>query len=384
MDLNLTDEQRSIRDTTRAFAAREIAPRAKDLDKTAAWPTELLSQIAELGLLGLAVPEELGGAGADNVAYALAIEELSAACASVGVIASVNNSLVCDPLLKYATPAQAQKYLVPLARGTHIGCFGLTEPASGSDASQMQTVARREGDHWIIDGSKNFITNGPHAETMVLFASTAKESGDPRASTAFIVTRDMPGYLPQHHDGKLGIRAAHSCTVMFDGLKVPDAQRLGAIGEGYKIALGTLDGGRIGIAAQALGIARAAYEKALAYAHERKAFGEPIARKQAIQFMIADMATELDAARLLIWRAAWMKDQKRGSHRAESAMAKLYASEMAHRVCHKALQVFGGYGYTTEFDVERHYRDARITEIYEGTSEIMRIVIAGAELKRSQ
>lgn len=239
--------------------------------------------------------------------------------------------------------------------------------------------ARRVGERWELHGSKNFITNAPHADVMIVFATTEQNSA--RASTAFILPRGTPGYALQPHDQKLGIRAAHSCTVHFDGCVLSDSLCLGAIGEGYRIALSTLDGGRIGIAAQAVGIARAALERAIAYAKERKAFGEPIAGKQAIQFMIADMSTELDAARLLVLRAAWLKDQKQRRHTRESAMAKLYASEMAHRVCHKALQIFGGYGYTTDFDVERHYRDSRITELYEGTSEIMRVVIGASALK---
>jgi butyryl-CoA dehydrogenase len=379
VDLTLSDEQRLVRDTARAFAINEVAPQARKHDREAVWPTALVKRLGELGLMGVAVSEEHGGAAAGNVAYAVAVEEVSAACASLGVIMSVNNSLVCDPIARYGNAEQLAKFLVPLASGQALGCFGLTEPASGSDASHMQTRARKVGDQWLLNGSKNFITNGPHADLMVAFCATEEES--PGGSTAFIVPRETEGYLPQHHDEKLGIRAAHSCTVIFDDCKVSDAQRLGPVGAGYKIALSTLDGGRIGIAAQALGIARAAFEKATAYAKERKAFGEPIANKQAIQFMLADMATELEAARLLVWRAAWMKDQKGVRHSKESASAKLYASEMSHRVAHKALQIFGGYGYTTEFDVERHYRDSRITELYEGTSEIMRIVIANAVLK---
>ncbi len=379
MNLELTAEQKMVRDTARSFAREEVAPRARELDREAVWPAALVARLGELGLMGVAVPESAGGAGADAVSYALAVEEISAACASLGVIMSVNNSLVCDPLERYASAEQRAAFLVPLASGAQLGCFGLTEPASGSDASRMQTKAKRDGDQWRIRGSKNFITNAPHADTMILFAATEERGA--RGSTAFIVPRATPGYELQRHDSKLGIRAAHSCTVHFDDCLLPDALRLGEIGAGTRIALATLDGGRIGIAAQAVGIARAACERAVAYAKERHAIGEPIANKQAIQFMIAAMATELDAARLLVLRAAWLKDQKNLRHTRESAMAKLYASEMAHRVCHKALQIFGGYGYTTEFDVERHYRDARITEIYEGTSEIMRLVIGTATLK---
>ena len=380
MDLSLTEEQRMIQAMARDFAQSEVAPKAKELDKTGRWPTELVKRLGELGLMGVAVPEEYGGAGADTVSYALAMEEISAACASVGVIMSVNNSLSCEPLFKFGSEAQKQEFLKPMASGQLLGCFGLTEPMSGSDASTMATLAEKDGDHWVLNGSKNFITNGPHADLIVVFAVTQKGVGH-KGVTAFIVPKSTPGFLPQKHDEKLGIHAAHSCTIFFENCRIPDAYRLGELGAGFKVAMHTLDGGRIGIGSQALGIARAAFEKAVAYAKERKAFGEPIANKQAIQFMLADMATDLDAARLLIHRAAWMKDQKNLRHTQESAMAKLFASEMSHRVCHKAIQIFGGYGYTTEFDVERHYRDARITEIYEGTSEIMRVVIAANALK---
>jgi butyryl-CoA dehydrogenase len=379
MNFSLSEEQQMVQQTARDFARSEVAPLAKELDKTGRWPTQLVKRLGELGLMGVAVPEEYGGAGADAVSYALAIEEISAACASVGVIMSVNNSLACDPLLKFGSEAQKLEFLKPMASGQKLGCFGLTEPMSGSDASTMATVATKDGEHWVIEGSKNFITNGPHADLIVVFAVTTKGIGH-RGTTAFVIPKGTPGFLPQKHDEKLGIHAAHSCTIFFENCRIPDAYRIGEPGSGFKVAMATLDGGRIGIAAQALGIARAAFEKSVVYAKERKAFGEPIANKQAIQFMLADMALEIDAARLLILRAATLKDQKQ-RHSSESAMAKLFASEMAHRVCHKAIQIHGGYGYTSEFDVERHYRDSRITEIYEGTSEIMRIVIANGVLK---
>ncbi|MCC7535248.1 MAG: acyl-CoA dehydrogenase [Deltaproteobacteria bacterium] len=379
MDLDLTEEQRLIQHTARDFATREIDPIAAELDKTGRWPTEIVRRLGELGLMGVAVPSEWGGAGSDNVAYALAMEEISRACASCGVIMSVNNSLACAPILENGNDAQKREFLAPMAAGKTLGCFGLTEPMSGSDAGTMETFAERDGDHWILSGSKNFITNGPAADVIVVFAVTRRGAGS-RGTTAFIVPRTTAGYVPQPADEKLGIHAAHSCTVFFEGCRIPDAWRLGGEGDGFKVAMKTLDGGRIGIAAQALGIARAAYEKAVAYAKERKAFGEPIANKQAIQFMLADMATELDAARLLVLRAAAMKDQG-VRHTRESAIAKLYASEAATRITHKALQIHGGYGYVREYHVERHYRDARITEIYEGTSEIMRIVIASSVFK---
>jgi butyryl-CoA dehydrogenase len=340
--------------------------------------------MGELGLMGLAVPDEYGGAGADAVSYVLAMEEVSRACASTGVIMSVNNSLVCDPLYKFGNEDQKKRFLAPLASGKKLGCFGLTEPASGSDASHMETVAEDKGDHWVVNGAKNWITNGPHADTILLFVASDRSQGA-KGTTALIIERGTPGFTQNPRDHKLGIHAAHSCTVFFENCIVPKENQLGEPGMGFKIAMSTLDGGRIGIASQALGIARAALEKATEYAKVRKAFGEPIANKQAIQFMLADMATELDAARLLTLRAATLKDRalkdKNLRFSKESAMAKLFASEAATRIAHKAIQIHGGYGYSTEYDVERHYRDARITEIYEGTSEIQRIVIAANTLK---
>jgi butyryl-CoA dehydrogenase len=379
MEFELTEEQRMIRDTAREFAAREIAPRAAELDKTGRWPSEILAKMAELGLMGVAIPQEHGGAGMDTLSYALAMEEISAACASCGVIMSVNNSLFCDPVYKFGTADQKKRVLEPVARGQKLGCFGLTEPMSGSDAQTMVTSAEKAPGGFVLNGAKNWITNGPHADWIIVFAITDR-SGPKVRHTAFLVERGTPGFTLNPPDHKLGIHAAHSCTVFFENCKVPDANVVGNVGDGFKVAMATLDGGRIGIACQAIGIARAAFEKSLAYAKERKSFGVPIAQHQAIQFMLSDMATQIDAARLLAWRAAVLKD--RGvRHTAESSMAKLYASEMATRVTHKAIQVHGGYGYSTEFPVERHYRDARITEIYEGTSEIQRIVIAAHLLK---
>jgi butyryl-CoA dehydrogenase len=379
VELELTEEQAMLQQTARDFATREVEPRAKQLDREELWPTDLVARLGELGLMGVAIPTEYGGSGFDNLSYALAMEEVSRACASVGVIMSVNNSLACDPILRHGTEDQKRTFLAPMASGKALGCFGLTEPMSGSDAATMATSAQRDGDDWVLNGSKNFITNGPHADTIVVFAMTRREAGA-RGITAFIVPTSTPGFSLGKKDEKLGIHAAHSCTVFFEGCRIPDAQRLGPEGDGFKVAMSTLDGGRIGIASQALGIARAAFEKALVYSKERKSFGTPLADKQAIQFMLADMATELDAARLLVHRAARMKDRKLRNTK-ESAMAKLFASEAATRISHKALQIFGGLGYTRECDAERHYRDARITEIYEGTSEIMRIVIAANALK---
>jgi butyryl-CoA dehydrogenase len=378
MDFELAEEHVLIRDTARDFAAREVAPKAAELDKTGRWPAEIVAAMAELGLLGVAIPEEYGGAGMDALSYALAMEEISAACASCGVIMSVNNSLFCDPVYKFGTEDQKKRVLTPVARGVEIGCFGLTEPMSGSDAQTMVTTAERSGGGWVLNGAKNWITNGPRADWILVFAVTERT---PRVRhTAFLVRRGTPGYTQNPPDHKLGIHAAHSCTVFFENCKVPDGDVVGPVGDGFKVAMATLDGGRIGIACQAIGIARAAFERSVAYAKERHSFGVPIAQHQAIQFMLADMATQIDAARLLAWRAAALKDTG-ARHTMESAIAKLYASEMATRVSHKAIQVHGGYGYSTEFAVERHYRDARITEIYEGTSEIQRIVIAANLLR---
>ena len=386
MEFDFTEEQRLIRDAARDFAAREIAPKAAELDRNSRWPAEIVKRMGELGFMGMAIPTEYGGAGMDTVSYSLAMEEISAACASSGVIMSVNNSLFCDPIYKFGTDAQKKEVLTACASGEKLGCFGLTEPMSGSDAQTMATTGRKVDGGWVIDGAKNWITNGPHADYILLFAVTerapASASGAPGKvkHTAFLIPKGTPGFTQNARDHKLGIHAAHSCTVFFESCKVPESAVVGNVGEGFKVAMATLDGGRIGIASQALGIAKAALTSATAYAKERKSFGVPIAQHQAIQFMLADMATELDAARLLTWRAAAMKDAK-VRHSMESAQAKLHASEMATRVAHKALQIHGGYGYSVEFPVERHYRDARITEIYEGTSEIQRIVIAANVLK---
>jgi butyryl-CoA dehydrogenase len=380
MDFDLTEEQALVQKTARDFAAREIEPKAAELDKTSRWPTEIVARMAELGFLGLAIPTEHGGAGLDHVSYVLVMEEVSRACASCGVIMSVNNSLFCDPVHRFGTDWQKREILAPTASGQMLGAFGLTEPSSGSDARTMKTIGEPQGDgSFLLNGSKNFITVGPEAEHIIVFAVTTPDENKPKHS-AFLVRRGTPGFTPMPHDEKLGIHAAHSCTIYFENVRVPKESILGEVGGGFKVAMATLDGGRIGIAAQALGIARAAYEKAVAYSKERKAFGGPIADLQAIQFMIADMSTELDAARLLTLRAASMKD-KGEKHTVESSTAKLFASEAATRIAHKAIQIHGGYGYVNEYGVERHYRDARITEIYEGTSEIQRIVIANGLLR---
>ncbi|HEX9603392.1 MAG TPA: acyl-CoA dehydrogenase, partial [Myxococcales bacterium] len=395
MQIDLTEEQKLLRDTCRDFADKELRPNAKRWDREHRYPAEAVKKAVELGLAGVAVPAEQGGAGMDNVAYALAIEEISRGCASVGVTLSVNNSLYCDPVLKYGTAEQKERWLKPFASGDKLGCFGLTEPQAGSDAAEQRTTAVRKrratatplpgpepvtaeayGDKYVINGTKNWITNGPVADAIVLFTMTDLAKGT-KGITAFVVDSSTPGFLRQKADEKLGICASPSCTIFFENMEVPVAQRLGAEGEGFKIAMSTLDGGRIGIAAQAIGIARAAFEEARDYAKVRKTFDVPIAQHQAIQFMLADMSTELEAARLLTLRAASLKD--RGArYTRESSMAKLFASEAANRVADKAVQIHGGMGYSKELDVERHFRDARITEIYEGTSEIQRLVISNA------
>jgi butyryl-CoA dehydrogenase len=379
MEIELTEEQQLLRDTVRRFAAEVVAPRAKEIDASGEFPLATFRQAGELGLAGVYVPEELGGAGMDMIGYCVAIEEISKVCASTGVILSVNNSLVCDPLLRYADEAQKREFLRPLAAGEKLGCFALTEPGAGSDAGALRTRARRDGDAYVLDGDKVFITNGTHADVALVFAATDPEQKT-RGISCFVVPTDAPGFRRGHHEYKLGVQASGTTQLYFDGMRVPAAWRLGAEGEGFKIAMSTLDGGRIGIAAQAVGIAQGAFEAALKYAQERQQFGQPIANFQAIQFYLADMAMELDAARLLVYKAAWAKTtQKRYS--LEAAQAKLFASEMAQRVTNKALQIHGGYGYTREYDVERFFRDARITEIYEGTSEIQKLVIADWVLK---
>jgi butyryl-CoA dehydrogenase len=379
MQIDLTEEQRLLRDTCREFADKELRPYAREWDHEHRFPAEAVKKAFELGLGGVAISTEWGGAGMDNVAYALAIEEISRGCASTGVTLSVNNSLYCDPIAKYGTAEQKERLLTPYARGEKLGCFGLTEPQAGSDAAEQRTTAVKKGDVYVVNGTKNWITNGPVADAVVLFTMTDLSQGT-KGITAFVVETSTPGFLRQKADQKLGICASPSCTIFFESMEVPVSQRLGNEGDGFKIAMSTLDGGRIGIGAQAIGIGRAAFEEAREYSKVRKTFDVPIFHHQAIQFMLADMATELDAARLLVLRAAWLKDQGI-RHTRESSMAKLFASEVAHRVADKALQIHGGMGYSKEMDAERHFRDARITEIYEGTSEIQRVVISNLLFK---
>jgi butyryl-CoA dehydrogenase len=379
MDFELSEEQELLLRTARDFAQAEVLPRAAEIDREHRHPTELVARMAELGLLGIAVPDEYGGAGMDNVAYALAMEEVSRACASTGVIMSVQNSLVCDPIMRFGTEEQKRRYLVPLASGKMLGCFALSEPEAGSDAAAQTTIARRDGDGWILAGTKNWITNGPVSDVCVLFAMTDKPKGH-RGISSFIVPMDTKGVRCGPPDDKLGIRGSKSCQIFLDDVRLPADALLGTEGKGFTVAMSTLDGGRIGIAAQALGIARAAFEDALEYGRQRRTFGKPIVEHQAIQWKLADMATEIDAARLLVWRAAYLKDRGQPYGKA-AAMAKLYASDVANRAAREAIQIFGGNGYVTEFPVERHFRDAKITEIYEGTSEIQRLVIANHLIK---
>ncbi len=380
MIFELNEQQRMIRDMARDFATREIAPIAAEIVVEERFPAGVVKKMGELGFMGMNVPEEFGGAGLDSLSYVLAVEEVSKACASCGVIMSVNNSLVCWPVETYATAEQKTKWLTPLASGQKLGAYCLSEPGAGTDAAAQQTTARQEGDHWVINGMKNFITNGANADILLVFAQTDAELKH-KGIRAFIVEKEAEGFSVIRKEEKMGIRASDTAQLAFDNVKVPNDQVLGAEGAGFRVAMSTLDGGRIGIAAQALGISAAAYEAALAYSKEREQFGRPIASFQAIQWKIADMATQLDAARLLTYRAAWAKDQG-GRYSEESAMAKLYASEASHFITNEAVQIFGGNGYSKEYPVERHFRDAKITEIYEGTSEAQRMVIAGTELKK--
>ncbi len=379
MNFELDDVQTLVRDTARRFAQEEIAPLAAEMDKTAAFRMELVRKMGELGFMGVAIPEQYGGGGMDYRCYALVIEEISAACAATGVIVSAHSSLCCDPILKFGTEEQKQKYLPPLASGHMLGCLALTEPQAGSDAGSVRTTAVLDGNEWVLNGTKIFITNGGPAGVAVVIASTDRSKRH-KGLSAFIVPADAPGYKVAKEEHKLGIRASSTAELVFEDCRIPKDNLLGAPGDGFKIAMATLDGGRIGIAAQAVGIARAALEHAVQYAQERSQFGQPIANFQAIQWKLADMATEVDAARLLTWRAAWKKDQGVRFSR-EAAMAKLFASDVAMKATREAIQVFGGYGYIDEYPVERFYRDAKITEIYEGTSEVQRIVIARSLLR---
>lgn len=380
MQFELTEQQRMIKDLAADFAARQIAPIAAQMDEEERFPADVVKKMGELGFMGMNVPEQYGGAGLDMVCYVLAMEEISKACASTGVIMSVNNSLVCWPLETYGTEEQKVKWLTPLAKGEKLGAYCLSEPGAGTDAAAQTTMAKKDGDHWVLNGMKNFITNGANADTLIVFAHTDPELKH-KGILAFIVDAKTEGFSVIRKEEKMGIRASDTAQLAFDNVRVPADQQLGPDGAGFKVAMSTLDGGRIGIASQALGISAAAYEAALEYSKVREQFGRPICKFQAIQWKIADMATRLEASRLLTYRAACAKDQgKRYSE--EAAMAKLYASETSHFITNEAVQIFGGNGYSKEYPVERHFRDAKITEIYEGTSEAQRMVISAMELRK--
>jgi butyryl-CoA dehydrogenase len=378
MNLDLTDEQRMIRDVARDFAEREVRPIAAEIDRDAKFPHETIKRMGELGLMGILTPERWGGAGGDTVAYALAMEEIARVCGSHAVVMSVNNSLFCDPIFKYGNDAQRERFLTPVAAGHEIGCFALTEPQAGSDASNQHTLAVRDGDEYVVNGRKVFITNGREASVALVIVQTDQAQGS-HGISALLVEKTRTGFLVPKTEEKLGIRASDTAEFVFEDCRVPLANRLGEEGQGFKIAMSSLDGGRIGIAAQALGLAVGAYERALAYARERKAFGVPIGEHQMVQWMLADMATVIDGARLLIWRAASLKDAGKPFSLA-SAMAKLFAAEMAMKVTTDSVQVHGGYGFIKEYEVERFFRDAKITQIYEGTSQIQKLVIARSVL----
>lgn len=379
MDMFMKETHQMLQKTCRQFAQKKLAPKAREFDQQHLYPKDEIAELGSLGLMGVFMPENYGGAGLDALAYAVAMEEISAGCASCGVIMSVNNSLFCDPINKYGSEELKQKYLTPYAAGNKLGCFALSEPSNGSDAAAMLTTARRDGDHFVLNGTKAWITNGHEADAAIVFA-TVDASLRHKGVVALLVDMPSNGLTLGKKEDKLGIRATSTCNLIFEDCRVPVKNILGDIGDGFRIAMSVLDGGRIGIAAQALGIGRAAMEAAAKYANERKAFGKYLAEMPSIQNKFAEMAMRLDGARLLTHRAAALKDHHKDFTK-EGAMAKLAASEAATFVAHQAIQVFGGNGYVTEYPVERHYRDARITEIYEGTSEIQRLVIGTRVLK---
>ncbi|AGL01366.1 acyl-CoA dehydrogenase [Desulfoscipio gibsoniae] len=379
MEFKLSEEQEMIRKTVRDFAEKEVAPKAGPMDEAEEYDWKLWDDMAGMGLSGIPFPEEYGGSGMDNLCYAIAVEELSRVCASTGVLVSAHTSLGSWPIYAFGTEEQKQKFLVPLASGEKIGALGLTEPSAGSDAGSVKTTAVADGDEYILNGSKIFITNGEKADIYVVIACTDKSKGN-KGTSAFIVEKGTPGFTFGKKEHKMGIRASSTYELVFENCRIPKENLLGEAGKGFKVALMTLDGGRIGIAAQALGIAQGAFDEAVKYSKIREQFNTPISSFQGLQWMMADMATRIDAARLLVYRAAYMKDNGL-PYSKESAMAKLYASECAMWVTTKAVQIFGGYGYTREYPVERMMRDAKITEIYEGTSEVQRIVIAANILK---
>ena len=375
----LSEDQQAVREMVRDFAENEIRPIASHIDETHEFPTATVAKMAELGLLGMCVPEAYGGAGVDYLSYVITVEELSRVCASHGVICSVNNSLVCFPIMTYGTEAQKQKYLVPLAKGKILGCYCLTEPNAGSNAANQQTTAVLDGDHYVLNGTKMFITTAGPAEVLVVYTATDRSLGS-KGITAFIVDASTPGVKKGKKEHKLGIHASDTREIAFENARVPKENMLGELNKGYSVALATLGGGRIGIAAQALGIAQASVEASVKYANEREQFDRKIGEFDAIRHMLADSAVELETARLLVYQAAWLRDQGRPNTK-EASLAKWHASEAATKCANWAIQVHGGYGYLTEFQVERYWRDARITELYEGTTEVQKMVVAGQVLK---
>jgi len=379
MDFELSEEQLLIRGMVKEFAASEVAPIAAEIDRNHRFPEESIPKLAKLNLLGVPYPEEFGGAGADNVSYVLVIEELARVCASTAAIVSGHTSLGTWPIFEFGTSAQKEKYVTNLASGSMLGAFAITEPGAGTDAAAGKATAVVDGDEYVLNGSKIFITNGGYADVYIVTAMTDLAAGT-RGISAFIVEKDAPGFSVGEKEHKMGIKASSTTPLYLSDCRIPKDALLGKEGKGFNIAMAALDGGRIGIAAQALGIAQGALDASIAYAKERVQFGKPLAALQAIQWMIADMATDIDAARLLVYRAAWMKDQGLPYGTAAS-MAKLFASETSTRVADRAIQIHGGYGYTESYPVERAYRDAKITELYEGTSEVQRMVIAGSLLR---
>jgi butyryl-CoA dehydrogenase len=380
MDFDLTEEQHMLRRMVRGFAEQEIAPHAGEIDETDECPWDIFRRMGELGLLGLPFPEEYGGSGGDYTGLVIALEEIARVSGSMAITFDAHTSLCCEPIYLFGSEEQKQKYLVPLARGEKIGAFGLTEPQAGSDAGASRTYAVRDGDEWVINGQKIFITNGSIADVVVITAKTDPERGI-RGISAFLVEKGTPGFQPGRDEKKMGLRGSVTSELFFENCRIPAENLLGEENEGFKQFLVTLDAGRIAIAAMAVGLAQGAFERAVAYAKERVQFGQPIARFQAIQWMIADTATEIEAARLMVYRAAWLKEQGTRFTK-EAAMAKLFATEMSERACHKAIQIHGGYGYMREYEVERMYRDQRLCAIGEGTNEIQRLVIARQVLGR--
>ena len=379
MNFTLTKEQQFVKQMVSEFALNEVKPLAAEIDVTERFPSETVEKMAKYNMMGIPIATKYGGAGGDNLSYIMAVEELSKACATTGVILSAHTSLCAGPIDAFGTEDQKMKYLVPLATGEKLGAFGLTEPNAGTDASGQQTTATLDGDNYILNGSKIFITNGGVADTFVVFAMTDKTKGT-RGITAFIVEKDFPGFSIGKHEDKLGIRASSTTELVFENCIVPKENMLGKEGRGFGIAMKTLDGGRIGVAAQALGIAEGALEEATKYMKERKQFGKPLAAFQGLQWMVAELDVKIEATKLMVYKAAFNKDNGL-SYTVEAARAKLFAAETAMEVTTKAVQIFGGYGYTKEYPLERMMRDAKITEIYEGTSEVQKMVIAGNLLK---